>query len=122
MTADRLQIARAGEKFARDFLKEKGYSIIEENYRTKYSEIDLIARKKKVLVFVEVRTKTNADFGLPEETIKKEKIGRLIRAAAAWTAKKRWQGPYRIDAISVILDKNFNLENLQHYENITSVL
>ena len=52
-----------GEKLARDFLKRQGYRIIETNYRCPEGEIDIIARHKDFLVFVEVRTKTSLKFG-----------------------------------------------------------
>jgi len=67
-----------GERFAREYLEEKGYKIIEQNYKTKYAEIDLVARKGKELVFVEVRTKKGEDFGTPEETINNKKMRKVV--------------------------------------------
>jgi putative endonuclease len=51
-----------GEKIARKILIEKGYEIIELNYRTKFGEIDIIAKENNVLIFVEVKTRTNKNF------------------------------------------------------------
>lgn len=51
-----------GEKIARKILIEKGYEIIELNYRTKFGEIDIIAKENNILVFVEVKTRTNKNF------------------------------------------------------------
>ncbi|MGA2368491.1 MAG: YraN family protein [Dehalococcoidia bacterium] len=71
----------AGEKLARSALKRKGYRIIEQNYRCLYGEIDIIARHKDSLVFIEVRSKTGASFGSPEESITGSKKQRLVSTA-----------------------------------------
>ena len=107
-----------GERFAREYLEEKGYKIIEQNYKTKYAEIDLVARKGKELVFVEVRTKKGEDFGTPEETINNKKLRKLWGNAKAYTAWEKWHGPYRIDAICIVLRYDNTMERINHYENI----
>lgn len=58
-----------GEEIACRLLKEKGYRIIETNFRTRFGELDIIASKDNFLVFVEVKLKKGTDFGLPEEMI-----------------------------------------------------
>ena len=113
-----LEIGRLGENIARDYLENKGYKIIEQNYKTKYAEIDLIAQKENGLMLVEVRTKTGEQFGSPEETINKKKMRKLRMNALAYTSRIKWQGPYRIDAICVILDENHNLGRINHYQNV----
>ncbi|MFH1462415.1 MAG: YraN family protein [bacterium] len=113
-----LTIGQLGEKIAREYLENKGYKIIAQNYRTKYAEIDLITEKDKTLVLVEVRTKTGEIFGQPEETINKKKILKLKRNALAYAAKIGWRGIYRIDAVCVVLDKNCQLKRINHYADI----
>ncbi len=71
----------AGEACACDFLKANGFQIISQNMRYVDSELDIIARKKKDLHFIEVRSKQHAYFGLPEETIDTRKKKRIIRAS-----------------------------------------
>ena len=71
-----------GEKIAREFLKKKGYRIIEANYRSPEGEIDIVAKHGDSLVFVEVRTKTSLEFGSPEESITPVKMERLKAIAA----------------------------------------
>ena len=115
--AGHLEVGKKGEDIARKFLEKKGYKIIEQNYRTKYAEIDLIAGKKD-LVFVEVRTKVGENFGTPEETINKNKIRKLLGNALAYVSRKKWKGPYRIDAICIVLKSDYSVERLNHYENI----
>jgi len=115
MKKHNLETGKRGEDIAKKYLQDKDYAIIEQNYRTKYSEIDLICRKNNELVFVEVRTKTNERFGSPEETINKDKINRLIRAANAYAARKLWQGPYRIDVVCIVLNSDKTLKRITQY-------
>lgn len=114
-----IKIGKIGEEFARKYLKDKGYQVLEQNCRTRYSEIDLICQKDNELVFVEVRTKTNERFGLPEESLNKKKINKLIRSANAYVVKKRWPGPCRIDAVCVVLVQDGTANRIEHHENIT---
>ncbi|MDP2909573.1 MAG: YraN family protein [bacterium] len=113
-----LETGRAGEEIAKDYLERKGYKIIEQNYKTKYAEIDLVAKKENEMVFIEVRTKKGEDFGTPEETIDKKKMRKLWGNARAYTAWKKWQGPYRVDAVCIVLKPSGEVDRLNHYENI----
>ena len=112
------EVGKIGEEMAREFLENKGYKIIEQNYKTKYAEIDLVASKKNVLVFVEVRTKIGENFGAPEDTINKNKLRKILQNAKAYSAIKKWDGPCRIDAICIVLKPDRTIERLNHYENI----
>jgi len=111
-------VGKLGENIAREYLKNKGYNIIEQNYRTKYAEIDLVAKKDNILAFIEVRTKTGEQFGTPEETINMDKKRRLKMNSMAYVARKKWKGLYQIDAICIVLNPNQELERLNHYKNI----
>lgn len=73
-----------GEKLAKGFLKKQGYRILETNYRCPEGEIDIVAKDKDSLVFIEVRTKTSLEFGSPEESITLTKKGRLRATAARY--------------------------------------
>ena len=112
------EVGKIGEDLARKFLEKQGYKIIEQNYKTRYAEIDLVAEKEKKLVFVEVRTKIGENFGTPEETINKQKLWKILQNAKAYLAIKKWKGYCRIDAICIVLKPNFSIERLNHYENI----
>lgn len=109
---------KIGEKIAKDYLEKKGYKIIEQNFKTKYSEIDLVAKKNNELIFVEVRTKRGEFFGTPEDSLNKKKLRKLWWNAQSFIAKKHWQGPYRIDAVCIVLKLDNAIERLEHYENI----
>lgn len=116
--AEHNTIGKEGEEAAKKYLENKGYKIIEQNYRTKRAEIDIIARRKNVLVFVEVRTKHHERYGTPEETITYTKRMRLGRNAAAYAHRIRYNGSWRIDAVCIVIDQDKALERISHYENI----
>ena len=77
MSKRKQEIGKKGETVAVRYLKKQGYRIVEQNYRSKVGEIDIIARDKQSLVFVEVKTRTNEKFGLPETSITQEKLEKI---------------------------------------------
>jgi putative endonuclease len=93
-----------GERLAAAFLWRLGYRTLHRNYRTERGELDLICREGSLLIFVEVRTRNTADFGLPSETIGAEKQEALRYAAASYLHLLRKDDiHYRFDAVEVIL-------------------
>lgn len=114
------EVGKIGEGLAKEYLEKQGYKIIEQNYKTKYAEIDLVAQNKNELIFVEVRTKIGENFGSPEETINNKKKRKLLGNAKAYAAIKKWDGPYKIDAICIVLKPDYSIERLNHCENILS--
>jgi putative endonuclease len=116
---DNTKTGQLGESLAQDYLKKKGYDIIDVNYKTKFAEIDLITQFKDILVFVEVRTRVGEDFGIPEQSLIRKKVNKVIKNAQMYMKYKHYSGRHRIDAVCVVLDKNKNLLRLNHYENIT---
>ncbi len=113
-----LQTGRLGEDIAKDYLEKKGYKIIERNFKTKYAEIDLVARQKNELVFVEVRTKRGELFGTPEESLNKRKLRKLYWNVNSYASRIHWQGPYRVDAVCIVLGQDNSAQRINHYENI----
>jgi putative endonuclease len=81
MSNPKQSLGRWGEKVAAAHLAQKDYAILEMNTRTPYGEIDLIASKDGVIVFVEVKTRTSATFGLPEESINQRKQAHILSSA-----------------------------------------
>ena len=71
-----------GEKLAKDFLERRSYRIVETNYRCPEGEIDIVAKHKDYLVFIEVRTKKSLEFGSPEESITPAKKARMKATTA----------------------------------------
>jgi len=113
-----LQTGKIGEKMAEEYLKEQGYKTIERNFKTKYAEIDLVAKRGSELVFVEVKTRRGEMFGAPEESLNKKKLRKLWLNAQGYINQKRWQGPYRIDAVCIVLNPDNTINRLNHYPNI----
>lgn len=109
---------KEGEEIAHEYLKKQGYKILKRNYRTKRGEIDIIAEKRGCLVFVEVRTKVGEQFGTPEETLDWKKRRKLVGNAKAYAGYRRYAGPYRVDAICIVLSDGITEERLKHYVNI----
>jgi putative endonuclease len=114
----RRDLGNLGEKLARDFLGKNGYSILETNYRCPAGEIDIIARQKDTLVFVEVRTKRSRQFGSPEESITPAKKERL-RTVAAHYGQNRDNLPalWRIDVVAIQMDRNGQVSRIEIIEN-----
>lgn len=94
-----------GELLAEAFLIEKNYSIIAKNWRHKHLEIDIIATINKRLHFVEVKTRTNAKFGLPEESISQAKMNHLKKAAEEYLYQHPEWLKIQFDVIAITLKK-----------------
>ncbi len=92
---------RAAEAAAAEFLKKKKFKILAKNWRTRYCEIDIIARKKKIIYFTEVKYRQTARQGSGLEYITPAKLRQMELAARFWTAENEWQGDYRLAAIEV---------------------
>lgn len=113
-------IAVLGENYAVELLKKKGYRIVERNFRKRYGEIDIIAVKNKTLVFVEVKTRKSSRFGTPLEAITQRKIHELINTAQFYKLiHQELPESMRIDAISVSLNSQNEIDRIEHVENIT---
>ncbi|ACM22609.1 hypothetical protein ACMTAS_0256 [Thermotoga neapolitana DSM 4359] len=101
---------RAAEDLACDFLKKKGYRILERNYRTKYGEIDIIARCGKETVFVEVKSgRGKVD---PLERIDMKKVRNIEKAAKLYMLQKGLKGPVRVDFVRV------TPKGIDHFEGL----
>ena len=103
-----------GENLAADFLKSKGYSILETNWRSSNLEVDIIATNEKILVIAEVKTRKSNFFGEPEEFVNKQKQKNLIKAANHYVHKYQLDMEVRFDIVSVIL--NDNMSKINHIE------
>jgi putative endonuclease len=99
------EVGALGEKIARDFLRKRGYKIIESNYRCPQGEIDIIARNKGSLVFIEVKTRTGTNLGIPEESVNAQKQAKLRQVALSYLQKHHdSSGDWRIDVVAIELD------------------
>ncbi|MEK9195691.1 MAG: YraN family protein [Patescibacteria group bacterium] len=108
MTFARISVGKQGEGLAAEFLRKNGYRIVENNFRNRYGEIDIIAIEGKTLVFIEVKTKTNSKFGPPKMAVDLRKQRQLSKTALTYLTQKRLNDcPARFDVvgISMIEDK-----------------
>ena len=107
-----------GERLAADFLKKKGFRIVETNFRCREGEIDIVARQKDYLVFVEVRTKTSDAFGLLEESITAAKQSRMRRAASRYRLNHaKLPDLWRIDFVAIEMDRFGKAVRIELIEN-----
>jgi putative endonuclease len=104
--ADHNELGKRGEILACSFLKEKGYSILQTNWRRGKLEIDIIALDGDELVFIEVKTRASSLFGEPENAVTPQKRRHLIQAANAYVIKSHYDKGSRFDVISIIIEKN----------------
>ena len=87
------------EALAAAHLEREGLRVVERNYRCRHGEIDLIMREGDTLVFVEVRLRTNMNFGGAAESITQKKQGKILQAARHYLAGQRKLPPCRFDAV-----------------------
>ena len=116
------QTGKIGENLAKEYLIKKGYRILVANFHNRFGEIDIIASKDDILVFVEVKLKIGEESGSPEEMINRRKLNQIKQMGEFFlqtnpqTAKKF---PLRrIDAICIVLNPNASSKRITHWENI----
>jgi putative endonuclease len=98
----RKALGEMGERWARQYLEQNGYRIRETNYRCREGEIDIVAQDKDCLVFIEVRTKTGAAFGSPEESVTTAKQEKLVSVAMSYLqAHDDLPSEWRIDVVAI---------------------
>lgn len=117
-----LILGRKGEEIAVDYFIEKGYEIVERNYHFGHGEIDIIAKKNRMIVFAEVKTRKSAGFGTPDQAVNFKKMKLLLRTADGFLLKNSQFSGYekRLDFIAII--KSEETFSLDHYENVTQLI
>jgi putative endonuclease len=109
------------EDYVSQYLKNKSYSIIESNYRKKWGEIDIIAEKEGVLIFVEVKANKKEVVGFePENRVNPEKLRKMHRAIETFLAQKKYSPDQerQIDIVSLTLDRDRGVAKIRHFKNI----
>lgn len=110
-----------GEELAARYLAERGYTILERNYRCPYGELDLIAVKADWLVFVEVRARRSLALGMPEESLTPIKEQRLKQTALHYISMHpRLPRNWRFDVIALEIGPDGEIARLEHIENAFS--
>lgn len=112
-------IGDQGEELAATYLEEKGFRILESNYHFERNEVDLVcldSQKGGEIVFVEVKTRSGENYGVPEESVTEEKKESLIEVARAYLHERKLEGaPARFDVVGVLLTGKE--PDIKHYKN-----
>lgn len=104
----------AGEDLACRYLEKQGYEILERNkHYSRFCELDIIAKQKNTVVFVEVKTRKTADFGTPFEAVTKAKYENLKRGVQFYLAENKVKD-YRVDVIGITLKPEIKIEHLKN--------
>jgi putative endonuclease len=118
MGREKKMTGAAGEKIALGFLKKLGYRILGSNFRTPFGEIDIVAKHKGIIVFVEVKSRVTSSFGPPYLSVTKAKEWHIIKNALFYLKRRRIVNAYwRIDIVSVKLTYDLRLESIELIEN-----
>lgn len=113
------RLGEQGEELARVYLEMQGFRLVQGRFRLPGGEIDLIMREGRVVVFVEVKTRSGGAPCPPEECVTVRQLGRLRRAAAAWLTQSRtWGTPCRFDVVAVELEKSGQGAAIRHYRQV----
>jgi len=103
-SAGPLELGRQGEKAAADLLRKRGYEVVGTGFQARRGELDLVCRRGKDLVMVEVKTRTDDSFGTPLEAVGSRKRRALMSAAAEYRALAGWRGPIRYAVVGLTLN------------------
>jgi len=111
--ADHNELGAVGETIAVAFLEDNGYKIHSLNWKRRRLEIDIIATKQSILVFVEVKTRTNNVFGNPEEAVNAQKEKLLIEGASAYCREQNYEDEIRFDIIAITLEPVLDIRHFK---------
>ena len=111
------QLARIGEEAAACYLEEKGYTVLHRNIRFPEGELDIVAKREKTLIFVEVKTRTTEQFGQPYHFVSEQKQRRQVMMANRFMSICRLQQvPVRFDVVAVVVQPG-QPPKIEHVEN-----
>jgi len=108
------KLGEQGEEIAKQYLIDNGYRILETNWKSGKYEIDIIAQKYDFLSIIEVKTRTNIDYGFPESFVTQQKMRNMIYAARNYLKQKRLDLDLRFEVIALI--KIANQFQIEHFE------
>ena len=116
MSIKRLITGKKGEDLATEYLRRKGYGIIQRNYRARYGEIDIIAKYKSVLIFIEVKTRRGNFLETPLAAVTKKKRIQISKVAQEYLSKKKcFDCDARFDVIAISFQQEH--PEIEHIEN-----
>ncbi|MDM1457512.1 YraN family protein [Myroides odoratimimus] len=108
------EVGKEGDNAATDYLIKRGYEILTRNYFAEKTELDIVALKDNILVFVEVKTRSSLDFGLPQDFVNSRKIKLLIKAANLFITEFEREEEVRFDIIGIYKKgETFDIEHIE---------
>lgn len=117
----KIELGRWGEQQAEHYLTARGLTCVERNARTPYGELDLVMQDVHGLVFVEVKTRTSREYGLPEEAVTARKADHIRQAAEAYLqAHADLPTDWRVDVIAVSVKRGEEVVEIEWFENVLS--
>lgn len=119
MSRRRINLGKFGEQEAVEYLRKQKYKILEQNFRSKSGEIDIVARDGDFLVFIEVKTRWSKEYGLPEEAVTPTKIRSIIKTGQYYKILHPGTPDLmRIDVVAIELDSSRRFRELRHLKNV----
>jgi putative endonuclease len=116
----RQKLGKIGEQLAVSYLHKHGYRIVQQNFKARYGEIDIICTKENTLIFVEVKTRIGEKFGKPEESVTPRKLREVIQTAQFYVqTHDRLPQALRIDVIAIQLDDQNAVSTFHHIQSVT---
>lgn len=114
---EHLQMGVWGEEQAVAWLEEQGYVILERDWRSKHRDIDIIAQQGDCIVFIEVKTRRNRDYGNPIQAVNYQKQGNLLRAINHYIHYRKFDNPWRFDVITIVGRMGTTMPEIEHIED-----
>ncbi|WP_304036626.1 YraN family protein [Mesonia mobilis] len=99
------ELGKKGEQLAVDFLQQKGFTILERNYRFQKAEVDIIVQKEDLICAVEVKTRSTPEFGNPQDFVKPKQIQQLVKAMDFYITDNDLDVELRFDIVAIIKNK-----------------
>lgn len=113
-------VGKDAENLVEKYLRNKGYSILERNFRTRAGEIDIISEKDKKIIFIEVKSRIGHAGSAPYEAVRPRKLHHFKRAVDSYLSFNKIKNrKLRFDVVSVILNADHTLDQLKHFENVS---
>src|SRR3989338_6496930 len=121
MPSEKRKFGDRGEALAEEYLKSKGYEILDHNFLRPWGEIDLITKKNDLLVFIEVKTRDakNIENYLAEYSVNRAKVKKLQKICETYLSEKRYPNDqnWQIDVLAISIDEFINKNEIKHFEN-----
>ncbi|OGW84408.1 MAG: hypothetical protein A2987_02285 [Omnitrophica bacterium RIFCSPLOWO2_01_FULL_45_10] len=119
MGREKIGLGRLGERLALEFLIERGYKILEINYRNLFGEVDVVGKIKGVVVFVEIKTRSTSSLGPPFISVTPLKQRHIIKTALLYLKMRDLiHSNWRVDVVSVKLNSDYGVEYIDLIENV----